>query len=103
MIAGAGADQVCGNLDKVRDVAPDRPDSCLGCVARGDRWVHLRVCQTCGYVGRCDSSKNRHATSHHSSSGHPLVRSYEPGESWWWCYDDAVGFEMDEAGPVRPG
>lgn len=61
---------------------------CADCVALGDTWVHLRVCLTCGYVGCCDDSKNKHATQHFKSSGHPLIKSLEPGEDWTWCYVD---------------
>jgi CPA2 family monovalent cation:H+ antiporter-2 len=63
-------------------------DACLSCVAVGDTWVHLRVCMTCGHVGCCDSSKNKHATAHFHESGHPVMRSMEPGETWGWCYVD---------------
>jgi len=61
---------------------------CPECVALGDSWVHLRVCMICGHVGCCDSSKNKHATAHFRSSGHPIVMSIEPGEIWAWCYED---------------
>ena len=50
--------------------------------------MHLRVCLTCGHVGCCDSSKNRHATKHFQSSGHAVMQSLEPGEDWRWCYID---------------
>lgn len=80
----------CTHRDLVRDVSPNTPDGCEGCLATGDRWVHLRLCLTCGHVGCCDSSRNRHATKHHHATGHPIVRSFEPGESWRWCYVDGV-------------
>ena len=80
----------CGHLDQVRDVSP-RSEGCEECLASGSRWVHLRMCRTCGHVGCCDSSPRRHATSHFRTSGHPIARSIEPGESWSWCYlDEAV-------------
>jgi uncharacterized UBP type Zn finger protein len=63
---------------------------CEDCVKKGDTWVHLRLCLTCGHVGCCDSSKNKHATRHFHSTKHPLVRSIEPGERWIWCYVDEV-------------
>lgn len=74
----------------VHDV--ERPSAgCQDCLAMGGRWLHLRICLTCGRVGCCDSSPNQHATSHFHSSGHPLITSGEPGESWVWCYvDEAV-------------
>ncbi|WP_424952798.1 UBP-type zinc finger domain-containing protein [Deinococcus sp.] len=64
------------------------PFVCEDCVKTGDTWVHLRMCSTCGHIGCCDSSKNRHATRHFRNSGHPLIRSVEPGETWVWCYLD---------------
>ncbi|UPL48234.1 UBP-type zinc finger domain-containing protein [Hymenobacter sublimis] len=67
--------------------APAEP-TCPECVALGDTWVHLRVCQTCGQVGCCDSSKNKHATRHFHATQHPIVVSAEPGEQWAWCYAD---------------
>lgn len=72
---------------------------CPECVEKGDRWVHLRLCLTCGHVGCCDSSKNKHATRHFRSSHHPLIRSIEPGEAWVWCYvDNAVTGEIGPQG-----
>lgn len=65
-------------------------DGCEDCLKMGSAWVHLRLCEQCGHVGCCDSSPNRHATAHFRSSGHPMIRSLEPGESWEYCYvDDA--------------
>ncbi len=61
---------------------------CEDCLKTGDIWVHLRICLTCGHVGCCDSSKNKHATKHHHATGHPVIMSFEPGESWLWCYAD---------------
>lgn len=61
---------------------------CADCVAQGDSWVHLRVCLTCGYVGCCDDSKNKHATAHFKATGHPLIKSLEKGDTWTWCYVD---------------
>lgn len=56
----------------------------------GSRWVHLRLCRSCGHVGCCDSSPNRHATRHFQATGHPVITSFEPGEHWSWCYVDQV-------------
>lgn len=78
----------CSHLDLVRQVEPRTPGGCEECLASGDRWVHLRLCLTCGHVGCCDSSPNRHATRHFESAGHPVIRSFEPGEDWSWCYVD---------------
>ncbi len=63
---------------------------CRKCMEMGDTWVHLRVCQTCGEVNCCDSSKNRHATRHFRETHHPVVASAEPGEDWVYCYEDEV-------------
>lgn len=66
---------------------------CNDCVVLGDVWVHLRLCTQCGYVGCCDSSKNKHATKHFHGSSHPIIKSQQPGESWLWCYVDELMFE----------
>ena len=73
------------------EVTPDQTDACGDCLAEGTRWVHLRVCLTCGHMACCDSSPRRHASAHSRALGHPVVRSAEPGEDWRWCYvDEAV-------------
>jgi uncharacterized UBP type Zn finger protein len=56
----------------------------------GDTWVHLRMRLICGHVGCCDQSPNCHATEHFHATGHPVIRSFEPGEDWRWCYVDEV-------------
>jgi uncharacterized UBP type Zn finger protein len=81
--------ELCTHLDQVRNVEP-RTQGCEECLKMGDTWVHLRVCKTCGHVGCCDSSKNKHATRHFRESGHPIMQSIEPGESWGWCYIDRI-------------
>ena len=80
-----------------RYVRTDQPNSrgCEECLASGDTWVHLRLCRTCGHVGCCDDSKNKHATKHFHSSGHPIITSLERGETWSWCYVDGVAMELD--------
>jgi uncharacterized UBP type Zn finger protein len=91
--------EACSHLDEIHEVSAGTP-GCAECLAIGDAWVHLRLCMTCGHVGCCDSSKNKHATKHYRSSAHPIMRSFEPGENWGWCYDDEV--MLDPAGwPVR--
>ena len=82
----------CTHLDRIRDVKP-KTEGCEECLKSGDVWVHLRLCLTCGHVGCCDSSKNRHATGHFKKSGHPLIQSIEPGEDWGWCNLDQVYLE----------
>ena len=80
----------CAHLDTVRDVVPGTPDGCEECLAMGSKWVHLRLCLSCGHVGCCDSSVNRHATKHYRQTTHPIMRSFEPGEEWGWCYIDRL-------------
>ena len=53
----------------------------------GDTWMHLRLCVHCGHIGCCDDSKNQHASKHHAATGHAVIQSFEPGESWMWCYE----------------
>jgi uncharacterized UBP type Zn finger protein len=77
----------CTHLDQIKNVRP-KTQGCEECMTSGDRWVHLRMCLACGHVGCCDSSKNRHATGHFHATGHPVMRSIEPGEDWKWCYVD---------------
>ena len=85
--------QQCTHLAQVRDVAAKTPDGCEECLQTGDEWVHLRLCLECGHVGCCDDSPNRHATKHFHETKHPVMRSFEPGEDWGWCYVDQLGFE----------
>ena len=87
----------CSHLDQADDDVEPSGAGCAECLLTGSRWVHLRVCRSCGRVGCCDDSPNRHATAHFSATGHPLIQSYEPGESWWWCYVDELAFTVDGA------
>jgi hypothetical protein len=82
----------CSHGEFIRDVRPSAA-GCEDCLRTGSWWVHLRMCMACGHVGCCDSSPNRHATAHAHSSGHPVIRSHEPGEDWMWCYIDQVVLE----------
>jgi uncharacterized UBP type Zn finger protein len=85
----------CSHLDEVHlDVTPSGK-GCKECLEIGDVWVHLRLCMSCGHVGCCDSSKNKHATKHHRAMDHPVIRSFQPGENWFWCYPDQLMFELD--------
>jgi uncharacterized UBP type Zn finger protein len=79
----------CSHLDQIAVTQTDKR-VCEDCVRTGDPWLHLRLCLTCGHVGCCDSSPNRHASRHFKRTTHPLVRSIEPGERWIWCYVDQV-------------
>jgi uncharacterized UBP type Zn finger protein len=79
----------CTHRDRIRAVSPSA-QGCEDCLKIGGEWVHLRICLTCGHVGCCDESPNRHATKHFHSTGHPIIQSFEPGEVWRWCYIDQV-------------
>ena len=85
--------QQCRHLAQVRDVEPKTPDGCEECLASGDAWVHLRLCLECGHVGCCDDSPNRHATKHFGKTQHPIMRSFEPGENWGFCFVDQLVLE----------
>lgn len=80
----------CTHLDRIRVVLPRTPAGCEECLRTGSRWVELRMCQTCGHVGCCDSSPGRHATAHFHATQHPVMQSFESGEQWGWCYVDEV-------------
>lgn len=94
---------MCDHLTKFerKRTSPVHPtgDGCKECLESGDEWVHLRLCMSCGHVGCCDSSPNRHATRHHHATKHPVIKSFEPGEDWAWCYEDE---EMVRAIPAFP-
>jgi hypothetical protein len=77
----------CPHVSEIRPVTPGGV-GCEECLRQGSTWVHLRLCLSCGHVGCCDSSPHRHASGHAQLSGHPIVRSFEPGEDWRWCYVD---------------
>ncbi|MFF7331214.1 UBP-type zinc finger domain-containing protein [Streptomyces sp. NPDC090306] len=75
---------------------PPSGTGCVECEAAGSWWFHLRRCAQCGHIGCCDDSLGKHATAHHESTGHPLIRSFEPGEEWFW---DFKASELYESGP----
>src|SRR5436305_1252350 len=74
----------CTHMDQIRQVTPGSK-GCEECLKEGTRWVHLRLCLTCGHVGCCDSSIGKHATKHSRTEGHPVIQSFEPGDDWMWC------------------
>jgi len=79
----------CQHLkDAPVSIRPNTPDGCEECLRDGTHWVHLRLCLTCGHVGCCDSSPERHAAAHFHEGGHPVMRSFETGEAWRWCFVD---------------
>jgi uncharacterized UBP type Zn finger protein len=90
----------CTHLDQIRVLSVNQP-GCQECLASGGTWMHLRLCVECGQVGCCDNSPNQHATRHFQATGHPIMRSYEPGEDWWWCYVDELAFELKDVEPAR--
>jgi uncharacterized UBP type Zn finger protein len=94
---------MCDHLKKLERgrAAPVHPSGhgCQECLASGGEWVHLRLCLACGHVGCCDDSPNRHATRHARTTRHPVIKSFEPGEDWAWCFPDE---EMVEAIPAFP-
>jgi Zn-finger in ubiquitin-hydrolases and other protein len=86
----------CTHLDQVTVLElPDPVEGCAECLAGGGSWVHLRMCQSCGQIGCCDSSPNRHASRHARATGHAIARSAEPGEEWSWCYVDEIAFVIE--------
>jgi uncharacterized UBP type Zn finger protein len=87
----------CTHLDHVRITElPERVEGCAECLLAGDPWLHLRICLECGHVGCCDDSPNHHATAHVQSTGHPIIRSLQPGETWSWCYVDKVAMDIPQ-------
>ena len=86
----------CSHLEQIRlTTLPASIAGCEECLATGGHWVHLRMCMTCGQIGCCDSSPNRHASRHALQADHPIARSAEPGEDWSWCYLDEVAFVIE--------
>lgn len=82
----------CQHLGEIRAVTPSA-NGCEDCLKVGGRWVHLRMCESCGHVGCCDNSPNRHATKHFQATTHPIIKSFEAGEDWGYCYPDEMFFE----------
>jgi len=83
----------CAHTITADEITPQTTEGCQDCLKIGfTDWVHLRLCLTCGNVGCCDSSPYQHATQHYKNTDHPVMRSFEPGESWRWCYvDETIG------------
>lgn len=74
--------------DIQEEVEPTTPEGCEECLRDGTRWVHLRLCLSCGHVGCCDSSVGRHASGHFTGTEHAVMQSFERGEDWRWCFVD---------------
>jgi hypothetical protein len=93
-------DVKCTHLDQVKvEHVPSKDEvpGCESCLEIGGTWVHLRICRTCGRVGCCDSSPNRHASHHARDEKHPIITTIEPGEDWSWCFVDDIGFIIQQA------
>ena len=89
----------CNHLDGLKPIAP-QTSGCEECLRSGMKWVHLRLCLSCGHVGCCDSSPGRHATAHARDTKHPVMASFQPGERWAWCYVDEQ--QLPVPGPFEP-
>jgi uncharacterized UBP type Zn finger protein len=90
---------VCTHLDQIVVLdLPEQVAGCEDCLATSDTWVHLRMCHTCGHIGCCDSSPNRHARRHAHTTAHPVMRSAEPGEEWSYCFADDASFIVHAEG-----
>ncbi len=85
------APAACTHLDMIKPVEPSGR-GCVECLQTGQKWVHLRLCLTCGHIGCCDQSPGKHATQHAHTEQHPLIQSFEKGEDWRWCYIDQIEF-----------
>src|SRR5580692_2589899 len=85
----------CTHIAGIRSVTPSAL-GCEECLKSGSVWLHLRICRTCGHVGCCDDSPNRHATKHFHGTGHPIIEGYDPPEGWGWCYVDEVMIDLGE-------
>lgn len=83
----------CLHLEQVDEKIKGKTKGCEECEKIGSSWVHLRLCLSCGHVGCCDSSVNKHGTKHFHATKHPVIKSYEPGENWKWCYLDEIFIE----------
>ena len=87
----------CTHLDHIEITElPASVDGCADCLAAGQGWLRLRICLQCGKVGCCDDSPGRHASAHAGASGHPIIRSIEPGEDWSWCFPDELAMRIPE-------
>ena len=93
--------------EALEGIDPSAPPSGAGCAQceSGDGpgwWFHLRRCAQCGNIGCCDTSPSQHATAHARATGHPVIRSFEPGEDWFWNYEtEAYAYGPALAPPVH--
>jgi uncharacterized UBP type Zn finger protein len=96
-----GTSAPCRHVADLAHPADPRARGCEECLRAGTRWVHLRECLECGHVGCCDSSPGKHATAHFHATRHPVIASFEPGETWGWCYEDELDFDVGFAARDR--
>ena len=82
--------------ERIDPDAPPSGDGCVECLDAGGWWYHLRRCAQCGHIGCCDTSPSQHATAHAKSTGHTMIRSFEPGENWFWDYATEEFYEGPE-------
>jgi hypothetical protein len=88
-----------GEIPGIDASVPPGGPGCAECEAGGGWWLHLRRCARCGHIGCCDNSPSRHATAHARATGHPVIRSFEPGEDWFWDYHGSKYFRGPELAP----
>ncbi len=91
-------DKPCSHRASIVKVTPSAY-GCEECLKIGSRWLHLRICRSCGHVGCCDNSPHRHATAHFRATGHPIIEGYDPPEGWGWCYIDQVFLDLPDQTP----
>jgi hypothetical protein len=96
--AGNTMSEHCHHLRSIHKVTPSAR-GCEECLKTGDWWVHLRICRTCGHVGCCDDSPNKHATAHYHATSHPIIEGYDPPEGWGWCYVDEEMVDLPDQTP----
>lgn len=85
----------CAHFDQIKVVTPSTTKGCTDCLKAGDPWVYLRICRTCGYVGCCDKSKNKHISKHNKETHHPIIQSFQPNETWMYCYIDNLLWNIE--------
>ena len=94
LFTGQAADKPCSHLELIQVKEPST-DVCTACLETGDVWPALRMCLICGFIGCCDTSKNKHMKGHFEETGHPIFRSIRLDEGWIWCYEDNAFFSKD--------
>jgi hypothetical protein len=85
----------CSHVPSIVTVTPSAK-GCEECLKTGSWWLHLRICRTCGHVGCCDQSPNKHATAHNHATAHPIIEGYDPPEGWGYCYVDDVFIDLGD-------